>query len=99
MAPRPRSVFLPRMPRSSPLRAAISGLINCESCSLETLNHSFSVLSRAAGLAALTRVPPCLPNAGDGGVEVGGGGGVGGDGGGVGVGVEAAHLDSEMPVI
>lgn len=34
---------------------AISRLINCESCSLETLNHSFSVLSRAASLAALTR--------------------------------------------
>lgn len=34
---------------------AISRLINCESRSLETLNHSFSVLSRAASLAALTR--------------------------------------------
>jgi len=50
---------------------AISRLINCESCSLETLNHSFSVLSRAASLTTLTRVPPCLPNTGDGGVEVG----------------------------
>lgn len=46
---------------------AISRLINCESCSLETLNHSFSVLSRAASLTALTRVPPCLPNTRDGG--------------------------------
>ena len=45
---------------------AISKLINCESRSLETLNHSFSVLSQAANLAALTGVPPCLPNTGDG---------------------------------
>lgn len=37
-------------------------LITCESFSLETVNHSFSVLSRAASLATLTRVPPCLPN-------------------------------------
>lgn len=36
-------------------RTAISRLINCESRSLETLNHSFSILSRAASLAALTR--------------------------------------------
>lgn len=33
----------------------ISRLISCESCSLETLNHSFSILSRAASLAVLTR--------------------------------------------
>lgn len=58
---------------------AISRLINCESCSLETLNHSFSVLSRAASLTTLTRVPPCLPNTGD----SGGGGREGGDLGGV----------------
>lgn len=54
---------------------AISRLINCESRSLETLNHSFSVLSRAASLAALTRVPPYLPNTGDGGGRGGGHGG------------------------
>lgn len=52
-------------------RTAISRLINCESCSLETLNHSFSILSRAASLTTLTRVPPCLPNTGDASVEVG----------------------------
>lgn len=53
-------------------RTTISRLISCESCSLETLNHSFSVLSWATSLTTLTRVPPCLPNTGDGGVEVGG---------------------------
>lgn len=52
-------------------RTTISRLISCESCSLETLNHSFSVLSWATSLTTLTRVPPCLPNTGDGGVEVG----------------------------
>lgn len=36
-------------------RTAISRLINCESRSLETLNHSFSILSRATSLATLTR--------------------------------------------
>lgn len=45
----------PPSPTSVHACTAISRLINCESRSLETLNHSFSILSRAASLAALTR--------------------------------------------
>lgn len=48
-----RRGLLPWIPRSS-TRTAISRLISCESCSLETLNHSFSVLSWATSLATLT---------------------------------------------
>lgn len=65
----------PESPASLHTCTAISRLINCESCSLETLNHSFSILSRAASLTTLMRVPPCLPNTGD----SGGGGGECGD--------------------
>lgn len=45
----------PPSPTSVHACTTISRLINCESRSLETLNHSFSILSRAASLAALTR--------------------------------------------
>lgn len=68
----PEDVSLRCVLHSSPLHTctAISRLINCESCSLETLNHSFSVLSRAGSLTTLTKVPPCLPNTAHSGAEV-----------------------------